>query len=273
VKIEQTVTANYARNGIAQAILELARQRRSEPGPLTATDLAGVDELHIGGLSATLAFARSLKFAPGSRVIDLGCGIGGPARIVAQGIPADVTGVDLVANYVEAATELTREVGLDDRCRFINTSVFSLPFGSDAFDGAYMIALGMNVSDKFGVFREARRILKPGARFGVCDPMRIGGGDVRYPLPWSATSAGSFLEPPSTYRTLIEGAGFAIEDVIDRSAMARRFFQKAGENASETPRVDLSALLGENVGDRVANIADAVEAGVVAPVEIIARAV
>jgi SAM-dependent methyltransferase len=235
-------------------------------------ELAAVDEIHIGGLSATLAFGRTLRFDAGSRVIDLGCGIGGPARIFAEGMSIKVTGVDLVEEYVAAARELSGLVGLASSCSFVRADISSLPFEAATFDGAYMIALGMNVADKLTLFREARRVLKPGARFGVCDPVTIGEGAVPYPLPWAGSADTSYLEPLSTYCTLMEAAGFAIEKVVERGALARRFFAQSRDAAGATPQLDLSALFGEQTDERVANISSAVEAGIIAPVEIVARA-
>jgi hypothetical protein len=86
VSVEQAVTANYVKSGVEEGVLDLMRQTgKGDLEDLTAIDLARTDELHIGGLSATLAFGKSLGFVPGSRVLDLGCGIGGPARVIAGG--------------------------------------------------------------------------------------------------------------------------------------------------------------------------------------------
>jgi SAM-dependent methyltransferase len=277
VSVEQAVTANYAKSGIEEEVLDLVRQTgKGDVENLTAIDLARADELHIGGLSATLVFGKSLGLIPGSRVLDLGCGIGGPARVIAEGLKVDVTGIDLVDDFIVAASALTRRCRLGDRVRFLRASALSAPFEPATFDGAYMIALGMNIADKPGLFREARRLLKPGARFGVCDPMLVAGasGSPSFPLPWGPAET-SFLELPATYRAHIEAAGFAIESMTDRGAMARRFFEQERERHRDgaVQQVNLRALLGDDVTRRTANISAAVLSGIIAPVEIIARAI
>lgn len=277
VSVEQAVTANYAKSGIEEEVLDLVRQNgKSDIENLTPIDLAGADELHIGGLSATLVFGKSLGFTPGARILDLGCGIGGPARVIAEGLKVDVTGIDLVEDFIVAASGLTRRCRLADRVRFLRASALATPFASATFDGAYMIALGMNVADKPALFREARRVLKPGARLGVCDPMLVADapGSPSFPLPWGPAET-SFLELPTTYRAHIEAAGFAIEEMTERGVMARRFFERERDRHRDgaAQQVNLRALLGEDVTRRTANISAAVLAGIIAPVEIIARAV
>jgi SAM-dependent methyltransferase len=196
--------------------------------------------------------------------------------VIAEGLKVDVTGIDLVEDFIVAASALTRRCRLDGRVRFLCASALSAPFEPATFDGAYMIALGMNIADKPALFREARRLLKPGARFGVCDPMLVAGasGSPSFPLPWGAAET-SFLELPATYRAHIEAAGFAIESMVDRGTMARRFFEHERDRHLDgaVQQVNLRALLGEDVTRRTANISAAVLSGIIAPVEIIARAI
>ncbi len=188
----------------------------------------------------------------------------------------DVTGIDLVEDFVVAASALTRRCRLDDRVRLHRASALSAPFASATFDGAYMIAPGMNIADKSALFREARRLVRPGARLGVCDSMLVAGasGSPSFPLRCGPTET-SFLEFSATYRAHIEAAGFAIETMTDRGAVARRYVEhdRDRRRAGAVQQINLRALLGDDVTRRTANISAAVLSGIIAPVEIIARAI
>ena len=121
-------------------------------------------------------------------LLDVGSGIGGPARTFADAFGCRVTGVDLTEEFVEAANALTRRCGLSDRVSFRQASALALPFADASFDAATLIHVGMNIEDKAGLFAEVRRVLKPDARFGVYDIMRVAEGEIPYPMPWAATA-------------------------------------------------------------------------------------
>ncbi|MCB1503333.1 MAG: ubiquinone biosynthesis protein, partial [Bauldia sp.] len=135
--------------------------------------------------------------------------------------------------------------------------------------------VGMNIADKARLFAEARRVLKPGARFGLYEAMRGGDGDVAYPLPWADGDATSFVETPDTYRRLLAAAGFTVEHEADRSALVSEIGRKMREHVATSgpPPVGLQILLGPSMSARIANVMAAVDAGAIVPTEIIARAV
>jgi SAM-dependent methyltransferase len=130
---------------------------------------------------------------------------------------ADVTGVDLTPEFVEAANDLTTRTGLADRVRFLATPGETLPFEDDAFDAALMVHVGMNVPDKQAVFDQVHRVLLPGARFALYDQMSTGRGEPSFPLPWAEDPRGSFLETAEDYCRQLESAGFHVDEVEDRT--------------------------------------------------------
>jgi ubiquinone/menaquinone biosynthesis C-methylase UbiE len=129
--------------------------------PIALDALAQVNEFHIGGRLATAPFVRALQLSKGSRVVDLGCGLGGPARYVATETGACVTGIDLTAEFVETGRVLTEWPGLTDQVQLPQGKVLDLPLEAASVDAAYMIHVGMNIADKVGIAREAKRVLKP----------------------------------------------------------------------------------------------------------------
>lgn len=271
---EHQVARHYGRSGIEQAFLDALRAAGRDVEHLAPGDLSGADEFHLGGPAATAELARDIGLGPDTHLLDIGCGVGGPARHVAAALGCRVTGIDLTAEFVDAAEALTRRCGLDGLVSFRQGSALATPFPDATFDAATLIHVGMNIADKATLFAEVRRVLKPGARFGVYDIMRVAEGDLPYPMPWAATPETSFVEPPETYRRLLGEAGFTVEAEHDRRDLALRLGREMRERAAARGPSPLGPhlLMGAEAPQRVANVIAAVERGVIAPVEMVARA-
>lgn len=275
MSIESEVTAHYSRSGLEQAILDALAASGKDIDRLTPEDLSGADEFHFGWRQATIEFAEVLAFPRGARILDIGSGIGGPARHFAEASSVSVTGIDLTEDYVAAANALTRRLGLADRASFRQANALDMPFADRSFDGAYTIHVAMNIADKAKLFAETRRVLKPGARFGIYDIMRGKPGDLSYPMPWATTGATSFVETPATYRALLAAAGFRIDSERDRSGMVLTLVAGMRDKAAKEgpPPLDLHAVMGGASKERIANAGMALSAGLIAPTEMIATAV
>ena len=133
----------------------------------------------------------------------------------------------------------------------------------------------MNIGDKAGLFAEVRRVLRPGAGFGVYDIMRMAEDEIPYPMPWAATAETSFVERAETYRRLLSAAGFAIEREENRRELALRLGREMRENAEKhgAPPLGLHILMGPASHERLGNVMRTLQAGTIAPIEMIARAV
>jgi SAM-dependent methyltransferase len=268
--VEREVARHYAQSDLTRAVLEALRAAGKDLEALDAADLSPVDEFHTGWAPQTVAMAKTLGLAPDVAVLDVGSGIGGPARYFARTYGCDVTGVDLTPAFVELAAELTARTGLADRVRFVEGSALALPFEDGRFDLATMNHVGMNIADKATVFAEVRRVLKPGARFVVYDLMRVGEGELPMPMPWADTAETSFVETPARYRALLAGAGFTVtaecewtELVLAVAAEMRARIEREG-----MPVLGVHLLLGPTARDRLARAADAIRDGLLAPTEI-----
>jgi SAM-dependent methyltransferase len=271
--VSNDVTEHYSSGGLLARIKAgLAAIGAREP--LDIETLAAADEFHIGGRRATVPFMKQLALTRESRVLDLGCGIGGPARFAAKTTGAQVTGIDLTGEFVETGQALTQMTGLSDQVDLVEGSVLDLPFADNSFDAAYMIHVGMNIADKAGIAKEAARVLRPGGVFAIYDVMRVGEDDLIFPVPWASTPIANALDRPSVYRHALADAGFELEKEDDKTGFARDFFAMLAGNqqaASGPPPLGLHLVMGAETKTMVANMVQNIADGRIAPIEMIAR--
>ena len=262
------IVEHYGGGGLYDRIIAALEQAGLSEGAVTPADLKPVDEFHIGGAAATEALLDPLGIAEGTRVLDLGSGIGGPARFMAARYGAAVTGIDLTPDFVATAERLTALVGLD--ARFQTGSALDLPFEASSFDLVTLLHVGMNLPDKPRLFAEAARVLVPGGTFVVYDVMLFG-AHPEFPLPWATQPDASFLAAPEDYLAAAEAAGIRLTHRADRGPVAKAFFaeMQARMTASGPPAVGLPLVMGEDAPAKVANMVAAVNAGMIQPVEMI----
>jgi len=238
----------------------------------TVEDLAPADEFHVGGRAATTELCGQLDMNGSSAVLDIGSGIGGPARFMASKYGANVVGVDLTPEYVEVANKLSQAVGLGELNRFEHASATDLHFEAATFDIATQLHVGMNIADKDELFRQVFRVLRSGGRFGVYDIMSESDDAIAFPVPWASDPSMSFVASPATYRTAAEAAGFTLVSERNRSDFANDFFAQLRARAAQSsgpPAMGLQFVMGPDTQLKVGNMVSAVVAGSLAPVEMI----
>ena len=237
------------------------------PAELTIDDLAPVDEFHLGGAAATTALAADLGLAATDHVLDIGCGLGGPARRMSSITGCLVTGIDLTPSFVATATELTRRVGLTHKLEFAIGDATALSVGV-GFTAATLIHVGMNIADKAALFAAVASALERGARFGVYDIMRVGEGDFALPMPFASEPEQAHVATPTEYVDALSTAGFSVGEPVNRTQLALDAAAAAAE--AGPPPVSLATLMGSDFATMFANLGAALRAGVLAPVQIIA---
>jgi SAM-dependent methyltransferase len=270
---DQKVARHYARNDLAATILGALEAAGKDVTRLTLEDLAPVDEFHIRGRTATAELASGLGLGPGMRVLDVGCGIGGPSRYVAATFDCHVLGIDLTEEFCRVAALLANKVGLGDRVEYRQGDALAMPFADASFDAAYTQHVAMNIEDKAALYAEVARVLRPGARFGVYDVLRGEGGEVVYPVPWARDASISFLVRPEELRSLLESAGFDILGLRDTADDARLWVDQTRARMAEPvpPPSALRLLLGEDAKPMAQNIFRNLLEGRVVPIEVICR--
>jgi len=270
---EARAAQHYATENLAQRILAAFEAAGKPHDRITADDLAIVDEFHVGGREATEAIAAQMNLRPGIRLLDIGSGIGGPARYFASAHGCHVTGIDLTPEYVRTAQTLSTVVGLSASVQFEQGSAAALPFEDHSFDAAYMFHVGMNIQDKVKLIREVKRVLRSDAIFAIYDVMRIGSGELQYPVPWASNADESFVVTVDDYRQALVNGGFAIAAERERKQFALDFFarmRRRNEQAEPQP-LGLHLVMGETGMLKMSNLVDGLRCGVIAPVELIAR--
>ena len=220
---------------------------------LTPRQLAGVDQFHTRGLAATAELARLAGITADMSVLDVGSGVGGPARALAASCGCRVTGVDLSEPFVDAAGYLTERTGQSGQVSFRTGSALALPFGDSQFDALLLLHVAMNIGDRARLYREIRRVLKLGGRFTTYDVV-LKGGEPHYPVPWAQTSATSFLLTPEATREAVEQAGLHAIVWQDDSESAKAWFAKV-RASGPPPSPNLGVVMGPDFGKLSANLA------------------
>jgi|SRR5882757_2401851 len=248
----------YTETDIVDTIRQLAGT--DLPG-LSRTQLDGIDQFHIGGTDAVDRIIPSLQLSAGMTALDVGSGLGGPARQVARHTGCHVLGVDITAGYVTTASELTASVGQEEHVRFLHTDIADLE--QTDFDAAYTVHVQMSVKDKTAFYSDIARHLRPRARLAIFEVCRGGSIEPALPLPWSMDGSDSFLATAGELRDAVQDAGFDVVEWVDESAWATEWFAELGRRiAAGAAPPALPALL-INGPARMLNFAVAVTTGTV----------
>ena len=227
--------------------------------PLMQMD--AIDQYHAGGPEAIERLVPHLALTAGATALDVGSGLGGPARQIARSTGCSVVGVDITPAYVEAAQALTDAAGLAERTSFFCGDIGA--FDRTGFDAAYTVHVQMNIADKKAFYAEIARRLRPGARLAVFEVCRGTEGEPVLPLPWSLDGTDSHLATSDELRDTIRSSGFTLLEWVDESTWARQWFDDQGRRlAAGQATPTLPALLTDGPA-RVLNFAVAVATGAV----------
>jgi ubiquinone/menaquinone biosynthesis C-methylase UbiE len=268
----KAVAEHYTRPQLEETILQAMGRAGLHTQKLTPTDLAPMDEFHVGGLEATKAFTEFMGLKKGMRVLDVGCGIGGPARYFAAEHGVRVTGIDLTEEFVRTANSLTRLLHLENAASFEHGSALAMPFDAASFDAAYMFHVGMNIADKNALFQDVARVLKPGARFSIFDLMRISDEPMSYPVPWALSGKTSFVVHIAGYRAALAATGFTVVHERGRREFGVEFIERnLARTAQGGPSVlGLQLLMGEKAPEMMRNVLGGMKTGLFEPMEMVA---
>lgn len=270
--IESAVARHYGHSDLLERILAGLAAAGVDMARLGPEDLAPVDEFHMGGRKATTFALAKMPLRADHHVLDVGCGIGGAARHIAEDIGCKVTGIDLTPEYISIAKTLTEMTKLDKQVSYEVASALAMPFADETFDAAITLHVAMNIPDRAALYGEIARVMKAGATLCVYDVMKTGDEAPTFPVPWAQTPETSHLTTPEEMRALLGDAGFTVHDVDDRTEFAREFFRQAlAAGADGPPPLGIHVLMGKDAREKIGNTIANLESGRIAPVQMIAR--
>jgi SAM-dependent methyltransferase len=246
------VREHYRATGLTERLKAALASFGPESQRLTPQQLASLDQFHTRGLAATAELAKLARIAADTAVLDIGSGVGGPARFLAASMGCRVTGVDLSDPFVEAARYLTERTGQGAQVSFEIASALALPFADGRFDVALLQHVAMNIADRAQLYREIRRVLERGGRFATYDVVLLG-GEPYYPVPWARTPATSFLLTAEATRAVVEPAGFRTLVSQDDSAAAKAWVAQL-RAAGPPPSPNLGVVMGPDFPQLAANL-------------------
>jgi SAM-dependent methyltransferase len=269
--IERAVAQHYGGPDLLERIFKGLEAAGTDLSCLQPKDLAPVDEYHIGGRKATVHAIDKMSLSEDQQVLDIGCGIGGTARYMAEKIGCKVTGIDLTSEYISIAKTLTDLTGLGGKVTYKVASALDMPFESKTFDAAITIHVAMNIPERATLYREIARVMKPGATLCIYDVMKKSDESFSFPVPWAESADTSHLTTPEEMRTLLDDAGFDVREVDDRTDFALHFFKQSLAAAADgPPPLGIHLIIGSSAPEKLKNMQSNIENGCISVVQMIA---
>jgi len=252
------VAVHYHKPALLNSILSALREEGKDPDNLKPQNIIGVGELHIRGHEATRELAMQMGLTHEMKVLDVGCGVGGPSRFLAAQYGCHVTGIDITEEFCKTARDLAERVRLRDHLTYRQADALDLPYKNEEFDAVWTQHVQMNIEDKPRFYAELFRVLKPGGKLGFYDIVAGEAGEPFYPVPWAADASISHLAGEAELKAHIEEAGFQVKIWQDTTAAGLIWFEERRRRESE-PGYEHSALgpelfLGLDWWDITANL-------------------
>ncbi len=269
------IKVHYTSPGLIERIVQGLEAIGKSPASVDLDDLAALDEFHLRGPAATRELIEILDVGADSHVLDVGSGLGGPARRLAKATGCRVTGVDLSEDYCAVGNELTGWLGLSERVHLEPGDATKLErFAPSSFDAAWSIHVGMNIEDKGSLYANVAQVLKPGAPFVLFDILSASTEEPQYPAPWAATPEQSFLASADEMSAHLERAGFFVIEIRDQTSPALTFIDESiaqMKNRGGPPPLGLHLVLGPTFKDIMAGMRQNLAEGRLAPTVIHTR--
>jgi ubiquinone/menaquinone biosynthesis C-methylase UbiE len=254
---DSAINKHYGISGILNSILEALEISGKELHTLKPDDLSPIDEFHTRGKESTVEIANLAQIQPYNTVLDVGCGLGGSARYIANQHGCSVVGIDLTDEYVDVANKLTEFVHLTDKVSFKQGSALELPFPSENFDIVWTEHTQMNIADKEKFYGEMGRVLKPQGRLVFHDVFLGTTSEPHYPTPWAEYDSLSSLCTQEEAKTAIQKSNLEIKDWKDKSEQSLEFFKEMIKKTEKSgpPPLGFHLLMGKTAKTKLLNLA------------------
>lgn len=253
---EAAINQHYGEDILEDRVASLLKSEGLNRYDLAWEELSRFDQFHTGGLEATEKLADLLSIEPGSELLDVGSGLGGPARYLATTTGANVTGIDMNSAYIRIATDFSARSGLSGKTTFVEGNALRMPFSDESFDVVWTQHTAMNISDRDALYREFRRVLKPTGCL-ACQDIVLGTGEpLEFPFPWAATPDMNNIVSIHDMNLALQAAGFREVEWHDVTEDAKAFVvaQRAQQNnGNQTQPANLVALIGPQFAPLIQN--------------------
>ncbi|MFD2101072.1 class I SAM-dependent methyltransferase [Flagellimonas iocasae] len=253
--LDQKVAEHYQKENLFEEIIARLKNQNIDLDHVQRSDIAGVDEFHVRGAAVSKELAKSIAIE-GKTVLDMGSGLGGPCRMLADEFNCTATGIDLSPEFVQTANALSKLVKLDDKTHFVQGSAAELPFEDNSFDVVWTQHVQMNVPDKHKFYGEAHRVLKPGGYFLYYDIFQKNDGEIQYPMPWATQETLSFLIKNDEMAHIVEGLGLNEISKTNQTDAGIEFFTLLLAKVKQfgPPKLGLNVLMGESTISKLSNL-------------------
>ena len=252
----RAIIEHYHQPNIAERMVDACAEAGRRTETVSRTTLSVLDQFHLRGIDATRELAKVAKLGPGHAVLDVGSGVGGPARTLAEEYGCAVTGLDMITEYCRTADVLARRVNLKGRVAFSCGDACAMPFAARSFDVVWSQHATMNIEDKQGLTEETTRVLRPGGLFVFYEICAGPNSPPYFPVPWASDPSISFLSTPEAFRLRFESAGYTekvCRDVSSRCLQWLRILGAKGER-KDGVGVDFGLLMGSSRDQKVENV-------------------
>lgn len=243
INIEQKIASHYRPAHLTERVrAELQSFTTGKTTP-TLRDLAAIDQIHIGGLRETFRLAAKAEIKAGSLVLDPGCGLGGPARVLATEFSCRVVGIDLTGDFCRTAQLLSQFSGFPGVTHFLQGNALHLPGKTETFDTIWLQHVALNIADKNALFAECYRVLKPGGRLVFHEIFRGSRQPLHFPVPWATDDSINFLSTVDETRRLLRSLQFREIFWDDTTEESLSWYRKRVDTVSRAPKKSLDLHL------------------------------
>ncbi len=253
--LNQDIENHYFKEDLYGDIVNRLKEQNIDLNKVKRSDIADADEFHVRGAAVSKELANSINLN-GLDVLDIGCGLGGPCRMLAEEYNCQTTGIDLSNEYIRTADKLSKLVNLSNKTTFIQGDAASLPFADNAFDVVWTQHVQMNVPDKKAFYSEINRVLKVGGHFLFYDILKKEDGEINYPMPWASNANLSFLFKAEDMDNLLKEFGLTKEQSADQTQAGIDFFDSLVAKLKEfgPPKMGLNVLMGDTTKPKLMNL-------------------
>ncbi|WP_299159280.1 class I SAM-dependent methyltransferase [uncultured Tenacibaculum sp.] len=260
--LNQNIESHYLKEKLYEDIINRLKEQNIPLDNVKRSDIAGTDEFHVRGAAVSRELASSINLN-GLNVLDVGCGLGGPCRMLADEYNCYTTGIDLSNEFIRTANKLSELVKLNDKTTFVQGNATELPFDNNTFDVVWTQHVQMNIPDKKKFYSEINRVLKTGGHFLYYDILKKGKGEINYPTPWASTASLSFLFKAEEMDTILKELGLTKEQSINQSQAGIDFFDALVDRLKEfgPPKMGLNVLMGETTKPKLMNLLSHLKTG------------